>query len=553
MKIAQVFPYYGLNGLTRYVTTLNEGLLSINKDIEIVNFVVVDNDRINDLERMCISNERIQYYPIKRDLSVSLNRKSLLDDCSIKQIELEFEKFLERYKPDVVNFQHLSDMGASLIGIAKDKGIPTILTLHDYWIICPLKFLMNRHFHLCSGPNLGAKCVECFCDFRENDEIRKKLLQESLLRFSYIKDTLKQKTDLIIAVSKSVQTKLLEEGINPKKIKVIYPALKTKTQITKKDYLNKRIVFGFIGGLYIIKGPHVLIDAFNSLQENNTELHIYGDSSSQFRREVLEKMVNSDKVVKFKGKYTPEDLDSIFSTIDVLVVPSVCPETGPLVVQESLRYRVPVIASNIGGIPEYVRNEYGALFEPGNSKELANIMTTIIKQPSIVQKWVDNIPQFPSVERFVEEVQNIYLEVLKLRKDSVRYNHMNLLNRVDRSFIRREAIRESLPIQINFILDYLINKNYNRIAIFGAGELGRKVANDLKKIGIDVSCFIDNDVKKQNKFIDGIKIIHPNIIKCVKPKAILIVSDWEFEIMSQLQNMNLDIPILGLYSFENIE
>ncbi len=75
----------------------------------------------------------------------------------------------------------------------------------------------------------------------------------------------------------------------------------------------------------------------------------------------------------WKGSYQSNELEAIFDEIDVLVVPTICPEQ-PLVILEALQYHTPVIGSNLGGIPEMIGPEFGALFEAGNIEQLLLLM-----------------------------------------------------------------------------------------------------------------------------------------------------------------------------------
>ncbi|WP_456277644.1 glycosyltransferase [Bacillus sp. AK128] len=547
MKIAQVYPYYGLNGLSRYIFTLNEELVIQNDQNQVFNFIIVDKDSPKEF----MDTDQIHYNVVKRDLGISIDRKNLLEDCKIEQIEDKFIQFLEKYEPDIVNFQHLSDLGASLISIAKEKRIATVLTLHDYWTICPMNFLMDRHYNLCSGPNEGKKCLGCYTDEAEQKEIIEEVKDASIQRYMFIKNILEHKVDVIIAVSKSLKTKLLKEGIREEKIKVIYPALRTNPNFKKEERAREKLIFGFIGGLYIIKGPHVLIDAFARIKEENIELHIYGDSSSSFRRGLLEEIAKQDNRIIFKGKYQSDDLENIFNSIDVLVVPSVCPETGPLVVQEALRHKVPVIGSRIGGIPEYLHDEFGAMFEVGNSEALEVILKRIIKEPNLLTEWSNKIPDLPPTSVFGQEIQNIYKDLVRKHHSKQSKDlHKRILNKFDKAYMRRETIRETLPIQLNLILDFFKTMDYSNILVFGAGELGKTVAAKLLEHNIKVIYFVDNDGQKWGSSIDQIKIIGPKDIQTVNSDAILIVSDWELEIITQLKYMDIKIPYYGIYSFE---
>ncbi len=67
---------------------------------------------------------------------------------------------------------------------------------------------------------------------------------------------------------------------------------------------------------------------------------------------------------------------------------------------------------------------------------------------------------------------------------------------------------------------------------------------------VKIISFIDNDPKKWDQVIDGIPVTSPTqITDIVGLEMIIIVSDWEIEIMEQLESMELNVPVIGFYSY----
>ena len=136
-----------------------------------------------------------------------------------------------------------------------------------------------------------------------------------------------------------------------------YEVPKINKKFFKKN--NDTIYVGFIGRFEIFKGVHSLIRAANLLKDKNIEFHIAGNG---YLAEDLKKIAKGNKKIKFKG----EVLNPIhfIKTIDILVVPSIREPLGLINVEAGL-CKVPVIASNIDGIPEVIKNNYdGILINP---------------------------------------------------------------------------------------------------------------------------------------------------------------------------------------------
>ncbi|NJE77376.1 glycosyltransferase, partial [Thermococcus sp. ES12] len=78
-----------------------------------------------------------------------------------KNAEEIFRRLLKEIKPDIVHFQHLIGISTTLIYIAKEFNIPTVLTLHDYWFMCPNIQLLKYGYTICEEPEPN-KCRECW-------------------------------------------------------------------------------------------------------------------------------------------------------------------------------------------------------------------------------------------------------------------------------------------------------------------------------------------------------------------------------------------------------
>src|SRR5208337_832744 len=108
----------------------------------------------------------------------------------------------------------------------------------------------------------------------------------------------------------------------------------------------------FIGYLGEHKGVHVLINALRRIDKRRMTLNIAGDGAlmDTYRQQV--RSLGLEDTVKFWGKVA--DIERIYAQTDVLILPSIWPENQPLTIIEAMSSGIPVIASDIGGIPELV-------------------------------------------------------------------------------------------------------------------------------------------------------------------------------------------------------
>lgn len=146
-----------------------------------------------------------------------------------------------------------------------------------------------------------------------------------------------------------------------------------------------------VGTLHEVKGQPYLIEACGFLQErgHNFECHFVGDGPDrEFLKELVERAGLADKV-RFHGRLTRDAIASLLLDADVLAAPSVPTRDGrregiPVVLMEAMGSGVPVIASNLSGIPELVNDQRtGLLVPPRDARFLADALERYIQDPGL--------------------------------------------------------------------------------------------------------------------------------------------------------------------------
>jgi len=359
------------------------------------------------------------------------------------KVDREFEGLLDAINPDIVHFHHVLDLSASLIKIVKLRGLPVALTLHDFWFICPTINLLKVDCTICKGPDIQSRnCFKC------NSAAQAESIAEALVKYGIPRGISKALSkayelpfmtvtnigdfkrrqermkslllmvDKLIAPSRFLRNIFIQYGIPGDRI--IYSGNGYDSSVLEgfKRKEHDKLVFGFAGGVAKHKGVHVLVEAFNRVESENVELRIYGtyDPKSNYFKE-LQSMIRNDNI-KFMGRYT--DVREPYSEVDVLVVPSIWYETGgPLVIIEALIAKTPVIASNIGCIPEFIEDgATGLLFETGNAEDLFYKMKLVLENPSLIKKFKSNIKPVKTIQEQAKEIEAIY-EDLRLGSSSI--------------------------------------------------------------------------------------------------------------------------------------
>jgi len=181
------------------------------------------------------------------------------------------------------------------------------------------------------------------------------------IKFKFIVKFNFSKSDFIIANSVATK-KMLEQkfDLDESKIHVIHNGISSKLiNFRKFNRVHKNFdSIGFLGRLDSPKGLIDLLDSMKFLKNKRIRLFIAGDGP---QKKYLKKILKSNKKIYYLGRVS--DLKSFFRKIDLLVVPSIREPFGNVII-ESAAHKVPVLASNVDGIPEIITKNSGYLIQP---------------------------------------------------------------------------------------------------------------------------------------------------------------------------------------------
>ena len=143
-----------------------------------------------------------------------------------------------------------------------------------------------------------------------------------------------------------------------------------------KRRVDRRVTFGFAARIEKLKGPMVLIEALGLAAQQNRDicLNIAGDGSQRQKIAARAKALNVASQYRYHGVYThPEERSAFMRSLDVFVMPSFT-EGTPNCIVEAMAHGKPIIASEVGGVPDMIGEEAGLLVPAGDVEALAAAM-----------------------------------------------------------------------------------------------------------------------------------------------------------------------------------
>jgi glycosyltransferase involved in cell wall biosynthesis len=351
-------------------------------------------------------------------------------------------EYMREVRPDIVHVEHFQGLSASVIPVFKEFGVPIVYTATDFWAVCPVVDLRRHDGAMCEGPEL-THCPRCLVS-RYPDSPKGVLMKavmdgtpDAALRIAgklsktplsktfplrqvwalkerpgYIRERL-ELVDHIIAYTHLMRDLLLANGIGSGKIGISHYGVDTShiSKVPHNRGLPPPLRLGFLGTLAPHKGCDLLIRAFRSLPRKlEATLDIYGNPKGyELFVEELRGLAGGDERITFAGPFPRKRVGQVLSGLDVLVVPSRWYENQPGVIFEAFAAGIPVVATDLGGMSEFVKHEEnGLLFELENAEDLAHQLRRLGEEPDLLERLRVGIGPVKTVEENVDELEELY-------------------------------------------------------------------------------------------------------------------------------------------------
>jgi glycosyltransferase involved in cell wall biosynthesis len=350
--------------------------------------------------------------------------------------------YLQQVEPDLVHVTSCETLSASPLQVVKAAGLPLVLSLTDFWFLCPRINLLRGNGENCDGQTTPWECLRCQLRgtkayrwsrrMMPASEVRRFLTAISRFplltrqrglrgmagdmaqRKSFLRQALRW-ADCRITASRFVHDIFVENGITaPIRVQPYGHDLSWLEGYAGKTSSHS-IRIGFIGQISHSKGVHLLLKAASALQNtcgDKFSLLIYGNmSAAPGYASRLRELKADIKDIRFCGTYAHQDSAGVFAGIDVLVVPSLWYDF-PLIIHEAFATKTPVIATNLAGMAEAVIHDInGLLFERGNVGDLAAQIKRVLEEPGLLERLREGIPPVKRIAEEVDELERIYLEL----------------------------------------------------------------------------------------------------------------------------------------------
>ena len=382
------------------------------------------------------------------------------------ELEALFASVVREERPDVVHVHEVAGLPTSLIDVAQRAGAPVVVTLQDYFWLCPAFKLVDAEGHACPRE-VGSDCVATMAaDLRDSGLLYAATLRHQLPRHPLIRPLPPRvrervverwaqrgagralarrseaarptgpeaarafqrrrevnvarlsRADRVIAMSERVAEIHAQLGVDADRISTLPLTLAHIERLSPREPSGRPpVTFGTLAALESVpKGARLLLDAMpmvaDAARAGRLRVLVFGAIAPEFSS-----AAEGIAGLELRGGYRPEELDGLLDEVDVGLMTSVWEEAYGYAGVEFLAKGIPLIANAIGGIVDYAREgETAWLNRSLTADELARLMLHVADRPQELAELSGRVRAARSelvkpMARHADEVDEVYREV----------------------------------------------------------------------------------------------------------------------------------------------
>lgn len=345
---------------------------------------------------------------------------------------------MREIRPDVFHLVSGYLMTGSALRAADEEGIPSMVTLTDYWFLCRRITMLRSDGALSTLPIDPATCAQCLGEEQRRYRLPGKVAPGLMKAFwrsrrarvgslearsRSLLDALNRARTLV-SPSEFLRSVYVGAGVAPDRITVIPHGKEMRLPgngVLPKTASDK-LRIGYLGQIAWHKGVHVLVEAARQIDDPRLSVDIYGDVNHfPDYAARLRRLAEGDPRIRLAGSYAGQtEVAKVLQELDVIVVPSIWYENCPNVILEAFAHRTPVVATRLGGMAELVADGGGGLlFARGDAASLAAQIRRLLSEPALLGTLRNSIAPVKSASVEMDEFEAVYARLSDLRNPQV--------------------------------------------------------------------------------------------------------------------------------------
>lgn len=402
LHISSGFPVSYPGGIPNYVRALAKSQVHLGYQVHVL-------ARPEPVPLQDMDNINLHSYTPVDVVSFSLR------NYAVDRAENSIVSLIQKEKFDLVHFHMALDLSAGFLERFSALRVPYIVSLHDYYYICPRITMIDVSSRVCREVDI-AKCNTCIGKLDQVNVLRRAAKKFKITlprirsnsaenRMGLMREFLVN-SSLLLSVSRRT-AQIYQKAIPDACIAVEQIGSESINGAVEKTPSEKiRVVALSILSRH--KGADLLELLLTRIRRSDMEFHFYGRDTEGYGNRL------GRLGLKCHGPYKPSDISSIMSKSDIGLVLSIWEDNGPQAAMEFINHKVPVLGTLRGGIPDIVAPDAGYLFEPDRSEDVDEavrwLQTVTIDE---IHATSANIKRLRSPLEHAQRLDAIYKDVVR--------------------------------------------------------------------------------------------------------------------------------------------
>jgi glycosyltransferase involved in cell wall biosynthesis len=264
------------------------------------------------------------------------------------------------FQPDAIYVHKMANL--EVLKTLLDSSIPVARMVHDHDLYC-----MRSYKYSWLTRRACSRALSPYCIFPCGASVARHSAAEFPLRWVSYSDKrreigLNKEFERLLVATNFMKTELVRNGFHPDKIEIHPPVPPPGDSALRSSFSDRNLII-YAGQIVRGKGVDVLLEALARVSVP-FECCIFGDGNHRAFCEKLCRKLGLGKRVHFKGYVPPDEIKIFYRECSIAVVSSVWPEPFGAVGLEAMRYGLPVVAFDAGGIKEWLIDGHNGRLVP---------------------------------------------------------------------------------------------------------------------------------------------------------------------------------------------
>lgn len=323
---------------------------------------------------------------------------------------------LQTFQPDVVYVHKMADL--DVIENLVESKVPLVRMVHDHDIYC-LRSYKYDYFtrKICTRPASLACLVPCLAPI-----VRNTAGGFPLKWVSYTAKkreiALNRQFHRMVVVTTYMRDELLKNGFDPARIRIHAPVPRMGDPDLRSNFSNRNLVL-YAGQIIRGKGVDVLLEALARVK-SKFECIILGDGNHRAHCEQLSRRLGLEGRVHFKGFIPQDELKGYYRECSVVALSSVWPEPIATIGLEVMRYALPVVAFDAGGIKDWLLDGHNGYLVPWMDRDaFAGRLDALLEDKELARRLGENglklVSERYDFDGYIHDLEGLFAEVSRER------------------------------------------------------------------------------------------------------------------------------------------